>query len=58
MNSRPDVTVDMRDVEVVSDVVKAMLSEKWISVLVPEAEIQRLAMNIVRNLNEAKADRK
>lgn len=54
MNSRPEVTVDMRDVEVVSDVLK----EKWISVLAPEAEIQRLSMNIVLNLNKARADRK
>ena len=58
MNGRPEVIVDMRDVEVVSDVVKAMLAEKWISVLVPEMEIQRLSMNIVRHLNKDRAERK
>lgn len=57
MNGRPD-EIDMRDVDVVAGVFKAMLSEKWISVLVPESEIQRFAMNAVRALKEDRAQRK
>lgn len=58
MNGRPETNVDMRDVEVVVQVFKAMLSEKWLSWTVPDSEIQRFAMNAVRALNEAKDERK
>lgn len=58
MNGRTEATIDMRDVEVVVGVFKAMLSEKWISALVPESEIQRFATNAVRALNEDRAQRK
>lgn len=58
MNGRPEPNIDMRDVDVVVDVFKAMLSEKWISALVPEAEIRRFALTAVRALNEDRAQRK
>lgn len=53
-----DQTIDMRDVEVVAETYRAMLSEKWVSFLVPEAEIARFATAVVRNLNEDRARRK
>lgn len=53
-----DQTIDMRDVEVVAETYRAMLEEKWVSFLVPEAEIQRFSMAVVRNLNDARAERK
>lgn len=58
MNDKPEVVVNLKDVDIVAAVFRSMLSEKWISALVPESEIQRFAFNVVRSLNEAQADRK
>lgn len=58
MNDRPEVIVDMRDVDVVCDVFRALLSEKWVSLLAPDSEIQRFGMNVMKALAEARANRK
>lgn len=52
MNGRKVDTINVRDVEAVSRTISEMLSDKWITLLMPDAEVRSLAIRIVKELEE------